>query len=125
MKEKILSQLNNHFGELVATYTFDAGPNACIFLTEKVCVFEKSLVINIIFLSIFQFVGLVAALLRHFFAGNDEPNFFRGEEVEVVEEDVAKLLGSLSLPKVEGGLKYLIHTSPGEGPEVLQVKLLV
>ena len=81
-----------------------------------------SFVINIIFLSIFQFVGLVAALLRHFFAGNDEPNFFRGEEVEVVEEDVAKLLGSLSLPKVEGGLKYLIHTSPGEGPEVLQVK---
>ena len=122
MKEKILSQLNNHFGELVATYTFDAGPNACIFLTEKVCVFKKSIVINIIFLSIFQFVGLVAALLRHFFAGNDEPNFFRGEEVEVVEEDVAKLLGSLSLPKVEGGLKYLIHTSPGEGPEVLQVK---
>ena len=122
MKEKILSQLNNHFGELVATYTFDAGPNACIFLTEKVCIFQKSFVINIIFLSIFQFVGLVAALLRHFFAGNDEPNFFRGEEVEVVEEDVNKLLGSLSLPKVEGGLKYLIHTSPGEGPEVLQVK---
>ena len=121
-------QLNNHFGELVATYTFDAGPNACIFLTEKVCVFQrarkKSFVINIIFLSIFQFVGLVAALLRHFFAGNDEQNFFRGEEVEVVEEDVAKLLGSLSLPKVEGGLKYLIHTSPGEGPEVLQVKPL-
>ena len=82
-----------------------------------------SFVMNIIFVSIFQFVGLVAALLRHFFAGNDEPNFFRGEEVEVVEEDVAKLLGSLSLPKVEGGLKYLIHTSPGEGLEVLQVKL--
>ena len=71
-----------------------------------------------------QFVGLVAALLRHFFAGSEEPNFFRGEEIEVVEEDVAKLLGSLSLPRVAGGLKYLIHTSPGEGPEVLQVKLL-
>ena len=27
-------------------------------------------------------MGLVAALLRHFFAGNDEPNFFRGEEVK-------------------------------------------
>jgi len=98
---QLIHQLNNHFGELVATYTFDAGPNACIFLTEK-------------------FVGLVAALLRHFFAGNEEPQFFRGEEIEVVEEDVAKLVGSLSLPKVAGGLKYLIHTSPGEGPEVLQ-----
>ena len=69
-------------------------------------------------------MGLVAALLRHFFAGNEEPQFFRGEEIEVVEEDVAKLVGSLSLAKVEGGLKYLIHTSPGEGPEVLQVRLL-
>ena len=66
----------------------------------------------------------MAALLRHFFAGSEEPQFFRGEEIEVVEEDVAKLLGSLSLPRVAGGLKYLIHTSPGEGPEVLQVKLL-
>merc|ERR1719458_658765 len=90
---QLIHQLNTHFGELVATYTFDAGPNACIFLTEK-------------------FVGLVAALLRHFFAGSEEPNFFRGEEIEVVEEDVAKLLGSLSLPRVAGGLKYLIHTSP-------------
>ena len=69
-------------------------------------------------------MGLVAALLRHFFAGNEEAQFFRGEEIEVVEEDVAKLVGSLSLPKVAGGLKYLIHTSPGEGPEVLQVRLL-
>ena len=69
-------------------------------------------------------MGLVAALLRHFFAGNEEPQFFRGEEIEVVEEDVAKLVGSLSLPKVAGSLKYLIHTSPGEGPEVLQVRLL-
>merc|ERR1712037_273996 len=48
---QLIHQLNTHFGELVATYTFDAGPNACIFLTEK-------------------FVGLVAALLRHFFAGS-------------------------------------------------------
>ena len=71
-----------------------------------------------------QFVGLVAALLKHFFADNEEPNFFRGEDVEVVEEDVAKLLGSLTLSRVAGGLKYLIHTSPGEGPEVLQVRLL-
>ena len=63
-------------------------------------------------------------MLRHFFAGNEEPQFFRGEEIEVVEEDVAKLVGSLSLAKVAGGLKYLIHTSPGEGPEVLQVRLL-
>ena len=46
--EKVTSQLNNHFGELVATYTFDAGPNACIFLTEKV------LIVILVFIYIFK-----------------------------------------------------------------------
>ena len=32
----LLHQLNEYFGEMVACYTFDAGPNACIFLLEKV-----------------------------------------------------------------------------------------
>ena len=32
----LVHQLNEHFGEMVACYTFDAGPNACIFLLEKV-----------------------------------------------------------------------------------------
>ena len=32
----LVHQLNEYFGEMVACYTFDAGPNACIFLLEKV-----------------------------------------------------------------------------------------
>ena len=32
----MVHQINDHFGEKVACYTFDAGPNACIFLLEKV-----------------------------------------------------------------------------------------
>ena len=32
----LIHQLNEYFGEMVACYTFDAGPNACIFLLEKV-----------------------------------------------------------------------------------------
>ena len=98
----LIHQLNAHFGESVACYTFDAGPNACIFLTEK-------------------YVGLVAGLLRHFLADPAEGEFLRGEAVEVEEEVVGKLAGVLAVPRVAGGLKYVIHTSPGEGPEVLQV----
>ena len=32
----LVHQLNEYFGENVACYTFDAGPNACLFLLEKV-----------------------------------------------------------------------------------------
>jgi len=96
---QLIHQLNTHFGELVACYTFDAGPNACIFLTEK-------------------YVGMVAALLKHFFAGDDSDEFLRGEDLDL--EDGSQLLGAVTLPRTKGGLKYVIHTQPGEGPEFLQ-----
>lgn len=96
---QLVHQLNSHFGELVAAYTFDAGPNACIFLTEK-------------------YVGLVAALLKHFFAGEFAGDFLRGEELELEDETV--LLEAVSLSRVQGGLKYVIHTQAGEGPDIVQ-----
>jgi hypothetical protein len=67
----------------------------------------------------------MAALLKHFFADGENKEFFRGEEVELEEEAVGKVLPSLSLAGRAGGLKYLIHTSPGEGPEILEVKTML
>jgi len=93
----LVHQINDHFGEKVACYTFDAGPNACIFLLEK-------------------FVGVVASLLQHFFSDGTE-EFFRGNPVDL--EIKKELLAGLDVPSIPGGLKYVIHTSPGEGPEVL------
>lgn len=93
----LVHQVNDHFGEKVACYTFDAGPNACIFLLEK-------------------YVGLVASLLQHFFSdGSSE--FFRGNLLEL--ETKKELLDALDVTSIAGGLKYVIHTCPGEGPEVL------
>merc|ERR1712226_811173 len=97
------NELNEHYGEKVATYTFDAGPNAFIFLTEK-------------------YVGLVAALLKHFFADENKDKFFRGEKLEL-EQEVGTLQAAreaISFPPVPGALKYVIHTQPGEGPTIVQ-----
>jgi len=95
----LVHQLNEHFGEMVACYTYDAGPNACIFLLEK-------------------YVGLVAALLHHFYS--DTPStgqFLHGEKLEL--EPRPELLDKLSLARAPGGLKYVLHTRPGEGPQQL------
>lgn len=96
----LVHQLNTHYGEKVACYTFDAGPNACIFLLEK-------------------YVGLVAGLLQHFFSAPDSADeFLRGEKVEM-DTDKEAVLPSLTVTPLAGGLKYLILTRAGEGPEVL------
>lgn len=93
----LVHQLNTHFGELVACYTFDAGPNACIFLLEK-------------------YVGLLASLLQHFFSPSGENDFFRGEKIDSEPEKLS-LASSLTVPKIVGGLKYLIFTRAGDGPQ--------
>ena len=66
--------------------------------------------------SIFKYVGLVASLLQHFFSdGNGD--FLRGNALEL--ESKKELLEALDVTTIPGGLKYVIHTCPGEGPEVL------
>jgi len=95
----LIHQINDHFGEKVACYTFDAGPNACIFLLEK-------------------YVGLVASLLQHFFSDSEnKEEFLRGNAIEL--ETKEELLNALNITPIIGGLKYVIHTRPGEGPQLL------
>jgi len=95
----LIHQINDHFGEKVACYTFDAGPNACIFLLEK-------------------YVGLVASLLQHFFSDSENTEeFLRGNAIEL--ETREELLNALNVTPISGGLKYVIHTRPGEGPQQL------
>lgn len=93
----LVHQINDFFGEKVACYTFDAGPNACIFLLEK-------------------YVGLVASLLQTLYSDGGA-DFFRGDPIEL--ECRKELSNALDLSTLKGELKYVIHTHPGEGPEVL------
>ena len=62
-------------------------------------------------------MGLFASLLKHFFSDRDL-EFFRGNPLEL--ETKKELLESLDVMPIAGGLKYVIHTRPGEGPEVLK-----
>jgi len=95
----LVHQFNNLADRFVATYTFDAGPNACIFLME-------------------EDVPRLTALLAHFFDGTQGSDFVRGEKVSydaLSTEEIQKY----NVDKIEGGLKYVIATRAGEGPQQL------
>jgi len=108
----------NDDSKMIACYTFDAGPNACIFLRD-------------------EHVGLVAGLINHFFPpptapvitqsestgesgiGN-EASYIRGEKFQMILPDptmLKKFEGTV--PAAPGSLKYVIHTCIGNGPETL------
>ena len=61
-------------------------------------------------------MGLVAGLLQHFFSDGSQ-EFLRGTKTEL--ETNKELLDRINITKTPGGLKYLIVTKPGEGPETL------
>ncbi|XP_023335976.1 diphosphomevalonate decarboxylase [Eurytemora carolleeae] len=94
----LVHQINSSSHNLVAAYTFDAGPNACIFLLEKD-------------------VPHFLALFRYYFS-DGASEFIRGETaVESKLEDSE--IASLSMDKIPGGLKYVLVTKVGDGPELL------
>ena len=114
----LVHQINQFYGENVVCYTFDAGPNACLFLLEKVkrrrlnfCIIYKKF--------IFQYVGLMSSMLEHFFSEGNK-DFFRGNQPEL--ETNKELLDRLTVNNCPGGLKYLILTTPGEGPKELPLE---
>jgi len=94
----LVHQLNKSEGRFVATYTFDAGPNACIFIMEKD-------------------VSRMLGLLRHYFC--DDEDFVRGEPAKETNPSESEL-SALSVDRIPGGLKYVLVTRAGEGPETLE-----
>ena len=96
-----------HYYSLIqACYTFDAGPNACVFLLE-------------------EHVTLVARVVAHFFPAADvDKTFFQGQQLDLEkpaeDEQLSKLLEQLDLPVMKGALHYVISTGVGSGPAVLE-----
>lgn len=95
---EFVHKYNEHAGDTKVAYTFDAGPNACLYLEEE------------------NVAGVVAALKLAF--PNDNSNnveYIKGIPVKERSYEAYKF-------KSYGNnlLKYLIHTKIGDGPKRLE-----
>ncbi|KAG4067343.1 hypothetical protein HA402_000334 [Bradysia odoriphaga] len=100
----IIHGYNKNAGETCVAYTFDAGPNVCVYLLEK---------------EVRRFVTMLAA----FFPCDayDEGKFVRGIPIKylskISEEYMTNLGGSSYIERDR--VKYIIHTKLGSGPKRL------
>ncbi|PSN47712.1 Diphosphomevalonate decarboxylase [Blattella germanica] len=98
----LIHSYNNVFGKLKVAYTFDAGPNACLYLPESE-------------------VAQLLSVINHIFPPSGENvEYVKGIPVEKIAtpKDVIASLGME--PHDPGLLKYIIHTEIGNGPQVLK-----
>ncbi|KAK2140167.1 hypothetical protein LSH36_1457g00007, partial [Paralvinella palmiformis] len=97
---RIIHAINKYYGEMKVCYTFDAGPNACLYLPES----------N---------VAMALSVIRHFFPPLDnEDGFLHGIPVEI-EKPEENLINSIPAEVSPGAVKYVISTKVGQGPQVL------
>ncbi|XP_062032391.1 diphosphomevalonate decarboxylase [Lepus europaeus] len=92
---------NAHHGQTKVAYTFDAGPNAVVFTLED---------------TVAEFVAAV----RHSFPPESNGDkFVQGLQVApaLLPDD---LKAALALEPTPGGVKYIISTQVGPGPQVLR-----
>lgn len=88
-------------GKTKVAYTFDAGPNACLYLLES------------------EVPKLLAVLNYIFPAENESVEYLQGIPVgkHTVSQEFIAAIGIQ--PQEPGLLKYMIHTEVGVGPQVL------
>lgn len=99
----LVHSYNAFYGVNKIAYTFDAGPNACLFMLERS-------------------ISDVAALIKHFFPSNvDNSKFFIGLPVMPLEHLPETLINSMQVSPIHRGLQYVIHTQVGTGPELIEI----
>nr|XP_014982265.2 diphosphomevalonate decarboxylase isoform X1 [Macaca mulatta] len=97
----LVHRFNAHHGDTKVAYTFDAGPNAVIFTLDD---------------TVAEFVAAV----RHSFPpGSNGDAFLKGLQVRTAPLS-AELQAALAMePTTPGGVKYIIATQVGPGPQIL------
>lgn len=106
---RICSIINAHYGCNKVAYTFDAGPNACIYLLD-------------------DFVDQFISLMKSYFLvtdyqGNTQPIPVKGRSYSEIErpelETVHCKLDSEGIEPMRNAINYLIHTTIGGGPKLI------
>lgn len=91
---------NKAAGRTKVAYTFDAGPNACLYLQGE------------------NVAEIFAAIQRCFPSDAPKVEYLKGLPIDHVKEKESDLLENLS-PYGQNLLKYVIHTKVGSGPKQL------
>ncbi|CAG7718072.1 unnamed protein product [Allacma fusca] len=98
----LIHQINEEAGKTIVAYTFDAGPNACLYLLE-------------------EHVPLVLAAVNHVFPTTQNADtYFTGIPVTLdsqLEKKLPKIVERT--PWDPNALRYTVHTKIGEGPKEL------
>lgn len=104
---KICSLVNSYYGRTKMAYTFDAGPNACIYMLE-------------------DFVDYFVEIVRYFFPRQDTTETFikRGnfKNTQPDQKEFDSIIYYLKSKQVDirkNDINYLIITSIGDGPRLL------
>lgn len=84
----------------IVAYTFDAGPNAVLYLLEE------------------NIRPVLTAILQHFPATGIE-NYFRNLESKYLPDSSATATSASIITPAKSPLKYILHTTAGPGPIVL------
>ncbi|XP_030269163.1 diphosphomevalonate decarboxylase [Sparus aurata] len=97
----LVHRYNRHYGETRVTYTFDAGPNAVIFILQ-------------------QHVPEFVRVVQHFFPPETNGGqFIKGLPVKSasLSEELKRAIGLEPMPK---GISYVISTKAGPGPRIVE-----
>ncbi|XP_002735076.1 diphosphomevalonate decarboxylase-like [Saccoglossus kowalevskii] len=98
----MIHAFNKYQGELKVAYTYDAGPNAVLYLLD-------------------EHVPDVVSLINYYFppCDNIRETFIRGLKVDFKTDISQELKDVVPLEPSPGAIKYVISTKVGQGPQIL------
>lgn len=99
---RLVHKFNDFFGEPKVAYTFDAGPNAFLFMLEST-------------------VPMARAVIEHYFP-NDSNDYFRGMTTTNGVTITKELEEAITVDVQPCAIKNIIHTKVGQGPQLMSGK---